>query len=771
MLAGATSHMGDSRGTTARPVPVGSAQDSGGQAGAAPERDDFVGAAVCGECHAERYAEWRASTHGQAGGQPGPGTVIAPFDGTPIRFADATVLPNVTADGVYRFTIRRQGRPEVSYDVDGVIGRGHMVGGGTQGFVTRLADGTMRFLPFDFSRSEGAWFCNTGRAAGWWTSGEERSRVRPDRGWVLVTEDLRLAECGDWPPVRVLGADLRFANCQDCHGSQITLSLDTASAAYRTELTSLDVNCESCHGPGRLHVQRARSGALSGADGPGLAALGIRSEDESLETCFQCHALKRALKTGYLPGASFGEYYSLLLPGVGDEPYHSDGRIRTFGYQLNHRESACYLDGAMTCVDCHDPHGQGYRDVAGAPVPDRFDDGQCTDCHASKGAGVDAHTGHPPASEGSRCVACHMPYLQQPELGSQVRYARSDHTIPVPRPGFDDGMGVPNACGRCHEDRSPAELATWTRRLWGTLKPQDAVESALIAAEAGEHASPEDEALALLRPGDRNAMALVRGLNRLLESYFTPDMPALDGRVETALRALSSHPDIDVRAVALAALHMARGSDPDTRTYLTERVNSMGEDLEPVLRRWLASLRFVAEARRRSGDPVTALEIVRKGLEIAPTDAGVLLDMGVLFDGVGDRQAAFEYTQRSLQADPDQPVAWVNLGQLFEAAGDLDRGRESYERALTLYQGEALAHLNLGNLDLRAGQYEAAVERYRSAVAADPSLTGAWFNLAAAYLHLERPDAAAEALRAVLEFDPSDQEAQALLDRVEGRTP
>ena len=135
----------------------------------APARSEFVGAERCASCHATQYAAWRGSTHGKAGGTPGTVQVIAPFNGTPIHFRDAEVIP--AAGRGYTFTVRQQGRPDRVFTVDGVVGGGHMVGGGTQAFVSRFTDGTWRLLPFDWSRQNATWFCNTAS--------------RADKGWVI----------------------------------------------------------------------------------------------------------------------------------------------------------------------------------------------------------------------------------------------------------------------------------------------------------------------------------------------------------------------------------------------------------------------------------------------------------------------------------------------------------------------------------------------------------------------------------------------------------
>ncbi|HEY0810736.1 MAG TPA: multiheme c-type cytochrome, partial [Longimicrobiales bacterium] len=438
-----------------------------------PVAEDFLGSQACATCHRQQYDVWRASTHGRAGGEPARDLLLRDFDGTPIRFRDATVTPRVI-NGRYAFDVQPADGDGQLIVVDGVVGGGHLVGGGTQGFFTRHADGTMRFLPFEIVRAGTAWFCNTS--------------TRANRGWVQITPDMSLADCGDWPPVRVLGTSTRFASCQECHGSQIQLERTQGERPFATRYRELSINCESCHGPGRKHVQLVRAGSTSREDDVGMVSLATLDKDRSLEVCFRCHALKDALVPGYLPGRDLEQYYSLKLPLVGNRDLQPDGRTRTFAYQQGHLYSDCYLSGSMTCVDCHEPHGQGYRDVNGKALPSRFNDGQCTGCHASKAVNPQLHTHHTAASEGSRCVACHMPYLQQSDVGSHLRYARSDHTIPVPRPQWDTRMGVQLSCSNCHREMQYDALDRAVRNWYGELKPQRPLVVALADASDAESA-------------------------------------------------------------------------------------------------------------------------------------------------------------------------------------------------------------------------------------------------------------------------------------------
>ena len=808
---------------------------------------DYAGAEACRSCHADHFDAWASSTHGTAGGPPGPETVIAPFGGPPIRFADAVVSPRVDA-GRYLFVVERRGRPPLRYQVSGVVGRGHMVGGGTQGFLSAFPDGTERFLPFDWSADAEAWFCNTAFVGGFWVPGADRAALRADAGWRPITPETRLTECGDWPPVRVMGSTRRFANCQNCHGSGVEVAYLPDDRRYETAIATLRIDCESCHGPAADHVERARSGLLASSPDLGLPALDTLDVDQSLAVCFQCHALKRSLEDSPPPDPSPSgrprrppARYSLGLPLVGDSPYLPDGRIRTFGYQQTHRSSACYLSGAMTCVDCHDPHSQSYRDPFGAPLAGRWDDGQCTACHASKAADPESHTFHPTASDGARCVSCHMPYVQHPELSDAIPYARSDHTIPVPRPGFDEAAGLPSACAGCHQDRTPAALAEQAAEWWGELRPHRPEVAALfsaafpgaatparppsgappqptrpedLAAPARPHApgaygapaappAPSAQATssahaALTAPatpsaqatlaalteaaalGERHALAKLMALNAwVLGAAASPDR-AVVSAATAALTVLAGDPDIDVRAVAAAALHATHDDDhPALRALLAAPAAppssapspppSTAQPLTAGVRvRWAAALSQWAAALSRSHGPAAALPFLQRARQLRPTDPEALIGLAAGLAAAGNHAQAVGVYQDALGLDPDHPVALVNLGLGLEALGRDAEAEAAYDRAATARPSEALAHFNLGNARFRRGDLLGAGVAYRAAVESDPGLARAHFYLAVVLVNgggdLEE---ALSALYNAAEFAPDDEEVRRVLQQVE----
>ena len=735
----------------------------------------FAGSEACRSCHTEQFDAWEGSTHGTAGGDPGPETVVAPFGGPPIRFADAVVSPVVDGEGRYVFVVERAGRPPTELVVSGVIGRGHMVGGGTQGFVSRFPDGTERFLPFDYSEDADTWFCNTAFVGGFWVPGADRARLRADAGWLPVTEEMRLTDCGDWPPVRILGTNRRFANCQNCHGSQIEVEYRPDAERYETQVATLQINCESCHGPALAHVERAGAASLArergespSAPGPTPPPLATLDVDASLAVCFQCHALKRAV--GDLPPRTMADY-SLGLPLIGDSPYLPDGRIATFGYQQTHRSSACYLFGSMTCVDCHDPHSQDYRDVFGDPLNGRFDDRQCTACHASKVADPEAHTFHPAGSSGAACTSCHMPYIQHPELSDAVPYARSDHTISIPRPGFDEEAGLESACAGCHRDMSAAELARQATAWWGDIAPHRTEVAALVAAtDPGATRGDLDRALAAAAAqGSRHGVAKLMAVDAWVRGRVLGGAGAPGGLDDVAGRALATlvgDDDEDVRAAAAAALHASRGGDPDVRALL-DAASRGAPDPERLRVLWAAALMQWAAAAEKVGGAAAALPLLRRAQEARPGSPEVLVALGAGLAAAGDVAQAVQVYLEALRRRPGDPVALVNLGQGLEALGREDDAAGVYEEAVRARPIEALAHLNLGNIRFRRGDFAGAIESYRAAVANDPGLARAHFYLAVSLINTGRVEEALPSLHDALEFAPGDAEIQDVIRQVE----
>jgi tetratricopeptide (TPR) repeat protein len=691
--------------------------------------DDFAGAEACAACHASEHAAWQRSTHGVAGGAVSERRPVHAFDGRPIRFADGDVIPAQSADGELHFTVHASGRGSVTYRVAAIVGAAALYGGGTQAYFTRHEDGSVRMLPWERTAS-GAWFCNTG--------------TRADRGWVPITADMRLADCGDWPPRRVLGQHETLATCQECHGSQIN------GGAGSTRWQSLTINCESCHGPARQHVENARSGQA-------LPSLLTLDKQASVALCLRCHALKDALRPGYLPGAAFDAHYSTGLAALSEEGLLPDGRTRSFAYQEGHLYSACYLNGGMTCTDCHAPHALNYRSTRGQPLTGRFDDEQCTSCHASKAVSPAAHTHHLADSPGSRCVGCHMPHLQQPDVGNAIAYARSDHTISIPRPELDSVFGIRGACAACHRDRSNAALATQIAAWYGTVKP--------LPDPIATLAQDSVDILLAVTQHERQPMAALAMLGRALRRV-TLDGTPLDRRTRAALARAANSADSDFAAAALALLHEAHGDERATRNRLVQTLQQHPQR-EAVRARWIALLGWAGDLLTERGRDGDAAQAYRKALELNANNPSLLRALGYARLRSGDTPGAMSAFREAIRQRPGDALAHVGLGVAHAATGDDVAAAASYSAARSANEHEPLAHFNLGNVALRGGRALEAAGHYERAVQLDPGLSQAHFNLARARLALGQPALAAVAIRSGLALEPGNEPAAQMLTQLE----
>ena len=142
--------------------------------------------------------------------------------------------------------------------------------------------------------------------------------------------------------------------CAECH-QDIYRDFNTATHYHLKApgTNAMFVGCESCHGPGSLHVESG--GAPNTIINPG----------KSPQVCFQCHVDKEA----------------------------------EFNLPSHHP----VIEGKMSCADCHDPH-KGNVIPGGTELASL--NSLCTKCHTAQ-AGPFVFE-HEAMREG--CITCHNPH-------------------------------------------------------------------------------------------------------------------------------------------------------------------------------------------------------------------------------------------------------------------------------------------------------------------------------------------------------------------------
>ncbi|HZR25742.1 MAG TPA: cytochrome c3 family protein [Vicinamibacterales bacterium] len=236
--------------------------------------------------------------------------------------------------------------------------------------------------------------------------------------------------------------------------------------------TEWNVGCEKCHGPGSQHVAKP--------DRTNIVNPSRLEPMRSNDVCIQCHSQGQPTRNpidgryfdwpvGYDPTKSLTDFWHLDPPELGKQDflYFADGTAHKNRMQGNDFvTSRMYLKG-VRCQDCHDAHGSPNNAMLRRPV-----DQICSSCHSPGGRNgpqqptLQAHTHHAPGSEGSLCVNCHMPKIEQTIADVNVR----SHTFRFISPGASERLKVPNACTTCHTDKAN-QWAIDVMKTWASVSP------------------------------------------------------------------------------------------------------------------------------------------------------------------------------------------------------------------------------------------------------------------------------------------------------------
>jgi len=122
----------------------------------------------------------------------------------------------------------------------------------------------------------------------------------------------------------------------------------------------------------------------------------------------------------------------------------------------------------------------------------------------------------------------------------------------------------------------------------------------------------------------------------------------------------------------------------------------------------------------------------REAIELDPSLANALTNLGNLRFRQGDAKGAARFYERALSIDSEQPEALYNLGFLAFERGDTKSAASLFERAIVHDPGFADAHFNLAMAYEELGRSADAQPHWRTYLDLDP--TGSWAEIARKYL-------------------------------------
>ena len=244
--------------------------------------------------------------------------------------------------------------------------------------------------------------------------------------------------------------------CETCHSEIGKKFAENPHSRLAMLHGGKGVTCESCHGPGREHVE---------AGGGSLETLFLfnKATPKAVDgKCLECHAAahpnfdRSAHGTAGVSCVSchsvhkFERETSLLKVSQPKLCYTCHTDIKpAFAQPFHHKVD----EGLMNCSDCHNPHGTFKQKELRSSVAG---DAVCVKCHTEK-AGPFVYEHPPIRTEG--CTSCHYPHgSPNPRLLTrnnvnalclQCHTASMNFTAPG-TPSFHNMANQYQACTVCH---------------------------------------------------------------------------------------------------------------------------------------------------------------------------------------------------------------------------------------------------------------------------------------------------------------------------------
>jgi len=644
-----------------------------------PKSGTYTGSVSCRECHEKFYKLWAPSHHGLAM-QP----YTAEFARTRLDAQTADIVVGkygYRADiGVGAGWVREQGPDgEKKYSIAHALG-----GKNVYYFLTPMDRGRLQVLPVAFDVRKKKWFNTTASMVRHFT-------------------DLR-DEAVDWKDPA-----LTFnTSCYGCHVSQVSTNYDVKTDTYHTTWTEPGINCETCHGPAEEHIRVCKEAPKGTIPKDLKITRGGRdfTVEQNNTACAPCHAKMMPLTETFQPGDRFFDHYDLVT--LENRDFYPDGRDlgENYTYTL-WRMSPCAKSGKLSCLHCHTSSGR-YR------FKGEKTNNACMPCHKKHVSNPTAHTHHKADSTGNKCVACHMPTTEF------ARMRRSDHSMLPPTPAATIEFKSPNACDRCHKDKTTQWSDKWVRK-WRSRDYQARIlhRAGLIDAAGKRDWKKLPEMLAYITSKDRDEV-YATSLIRLLQACNH------ESKWPVILKALKD-PSPLVRSAAAAAL--APNLTPETGAALLKATEDDYRVVRVQAGVALAGYprKFLSEKDRkrlkRASDEYEASQQSR------PDDWRSYYNLGNYFLNRRELQFAVSSFEKAAEIRPDNILPLVNASIAYARFGDGSKAEGALHRALKIDPANAEANFNLGLLKAEQGDLSRAEKCFRTALKSDPKPAAAAFNL------------------------------------------
>jgi predicted CXXCH cytochrome family protein len=661
----------------------------------APTTDErYVGSEVCQSCHQAEYSDWTESHHYRAMQAATPENVLGDFNNAVFEYGGLSHRFFRDGEKFRVETDNAKGELEV-FEISYTFGFEPL-----QQYLIGFPDGRYQALNIVWD--------NRPKTEG----GQRWYHLYPeeDEGGAITSQDA-LHWTGSFQNWN--------SRCANCHSTRLEKNYDAGKNTYNTTWAEMTVGCESCHGPGKEHVDWARDSAGSDKSqtDPGfvndLSKLSpwvpdgdkstFRYKGEGTShgqqtnqagTCAACHSRRAEMDEDHA-GKAYTDLFQLRL--INQPLYYPDGQVLDEVYVYGSFLQSKMYQAGVTCSNCHQPHS-GKLVAEGNAV--------CAQCHKPAVFDQPSHHHHENGSEGAACASCHMPATTYMGVDS-----RRDHGFRVPQPQLTTELQIPNACNRCHSDKDAA-WATAAVDEWYPNATARYPHSQVFAAARANH--PE-AAVGLAAIANNPTMPDILRATAVEESGRFPSEAAIPF-LQTQLEAESPL----IRAAAVFALEFLPGANRYSM-------------LQPLIT-----------------DPskLVRMNVASRLADISPQQLSP--------NGQGELRALQQEYLDWLKLNGDSPESLLSLGVFLGSQNQMEGAERAYRQALRISPGFIPALLNLADLYRQNEMDDQAAILLKQALSMAPDSASAQHAMGLLLVRQKRLQDALPYLQQAADLAPAD---------------
>ena len=149
----------------------------------------------------------------------------------------------------------------------------------------------------------------------------------------------------------------------------------------------------------------------------------------------------------------------------------------------------------------------------------------------------------------------------------------------------------------------------------------------------------------------------------------------------------------------------------------------------------------------------------KKTLKIEPNHMGALINLGLVFKGLGELEKASNHFKNVIEIDPNHTFALNNLGLVLQEVGKFEKALNYFKKVIEIDPSYKQAFNNLGVAFQELGRYQEALNSYQKAIQIDPGYKDALNNIGGIFKKLGQYKKAMSFYEKLIKIDPNYKDA------------